>query len=198
MAGNPAEVFIEFDNIDNLFYFDFIRTGSGITNLSNLDEWKCEYMSTPTPDFNNSTVIQATRDDKLGQFKIYINAHDYSFARIEFSYKWPPGSHHLNDSLDYSLNTVDGIVQYQKTDKKYSIKYFYVSTSYTAYKRYTSKAAFSRNTIFELTLLSSVETKFRGEAPAMADHFEWSPAIVNTHEYCLARTALRGDSQACE
>jgi hypothetical protein len=199
-TGDPPKAFIELDNIENLFFFDFIRTGSGITNLPNLDEWKCEYINVATGEFRNSTVIQATRKDKLGQFRIYINASDYSFARIEFSYKWPPGPHPLNHSMLYNLNSVDGIVQYQKTNKKYGIKYLYVKTAYTAYRKFRRETAFNRNTIFELTLLSSSEMKFHSDSDVLTTtrQSEWKPVIVNTAEYCKARAALGGDCEVCE
>ena len=198
LTGESATNFIILDSIENLFFFDFIRAGSGITNPDNLEEWKCEYLNVDSKEFMNSTVIQATRRDNLGQFRIYINGHDYSFARIEFSYRWPDQKHALNDSLVYKLSHVEGIVQYQKTDQKYSIKYLYVNTHYTAYKPYTSDKIFSRSTDFEFTLLSSLEMAYKAPGRAATRRPVGRPVIVNTIAYCKARRALGLRSAFCE
>ena len=196
-TGASAEGFINFDNIENLFYFDFIRTGSGITNLDNLNEWKLQYVNVDTKEFINSTVIEATRIDKLGKFKVYINSHDYSFARVEFSYKWPSHFHIINSTMLYKLSNIEGIVQYQKTDKKYSIKYLYVNVDYSVYKLLTFDKVFSRRTDFEFTLLSSLETEYNTKLRAKDNKFKRRPVIVNSTRYCSALTALGCEREFC-
>jgi hypothetical protein len=132
-SGIDQPAFISLDDLESLFFFDFVRTGSGITNPDNLDEWKFQYLNIEHEEAHHSLVVKATRHDKLGHFIIYINPLDYSFERVEFSYRWPSNLHILNNSL-YKLEYINGVVQYQKTDKKYGIKYLFCSYKYLMYE----------------------------------------------------------------
>jgi hypothetical protein len=195
--GEAQKSFITFDDFKNLFFFDFIRTGSGITNLENLNEWKLEYLNIDSEHAVNATLVKATRHDRLGHFIIYINPMDYSFERVEFSYQWPSTLHPLDNSRLYKLDHVKGVVQYQKTDKKYSIKYLFCSFAYSICERYTFKKVLSRATDFEFTLLSSVEVKY-GKAPGKRyPMLNNKQVIVNTSAYCAAVMALGGRSESC-
>jgi hypothetical protein len=195
--GEAQRNFISFDDHKNLFFFDFIRTGSGITNLDNLNEWKLEYLNINSEHALNATVVKATRHDKLGHFIIYINPMDYSFERVEFSYQWPSTLHSLDNSKLYKLDYVNGVVQYQKTDKKYSIKYLFCSFAYSICERYTFKKVLSRVTDFEFTLLSSAELKYGMRARKRPPILNNKQVIVNTPAYCGAVMALEGRSESC-
>lgn len=194
--GVRVDNFISFDNFENLFFFDFVRTGSGVTNPDNLNEWKFEFLNINSEQSLHSTVVKATRHDKLGHFIIYVNPMDYAFERVEFSYKWPSTLHPLGESKLYRIDYVDGVVQYQKTSKKYGIKYLFCSFAYSVYQQYTFKKLFSRATDFEFTLLSSREMKYGSKS--YTNDVNGKRVVVNTQRYCDALKAFEGSSPLCE
>lgn len=196
--GVPLKNYIVLDSVENLFYFDFIRSGSGIINLSTIDEWKFEYLNINSKEFRNATVVQAKRGDGLVRFNIYINTNDYSFERIEFQYRWNQDFHDLNKSLLYNVDKVEGVVQYEKTNRKYSVKYLFIETEYSAYKKYTFKKQFSRITSFEFTLLSSLEMKYNTKFKNNDRNFSFKPVIVNTNAYCKATSSLGRKIDLCK
>ena len=196
--GDPLKNYIVLDSVENLFYFDFIRSGSGIINLATIDEWKFEYLTINSKEFRNATVVQAKRGDDLIRFNIYINTNDYSFDRIEFQYRWNKDFHDLNKLLLYNIDKVEGIVQYQKTNRKYSVKYLFVETEYSAYKKYTFRKQFSRITSFEFTLLSSLEMKYNTKFKVSDRNVSFKPVIVNTNVYRKAISSLGRKNDHCE
>jgi hypothetical protein len=104
----------------------------------------------------------------------------------------------LDNSKLYKLEYVNGVVQYQKTDKKYGIKYLFCSYKYSIYEQYTFKKVLSRTTDFEFTLLSSLELKYGTRSKKQNEPSRDKQVIVNTTQYCAAVAALGANTRFCD
>jgi hypothetical protein len=182
------------DSIDNIFYFDFVRAGSGIMNLENINEWTFTYDHVRTVPEDYS-FIHGSRLDNVMTLKALVNERDYSVEEIDYSYRWKKDLYHdLNDTLVYSLNSLKGKVLYRKNSTKYNMKYLFVEINYTVFKKsgyLTYKKMFNREIKHEIVVLSSVESRTRAEADSTFNRFgETVRPIINTKEYCEAARVL--------
>lgn len=197
-SNDHPKAYSPLDSLKNVFYFDQMKSSSGIMNIENVDEWNFEYGKELT-DGNYIWVI-AKRKDRLGNAKILINDQSYSIEDVQFHYAWNSARQHvLNDTLNYGLKEINGRFLYRKNNKKYNLKYLFVDVKYNVFNRLSRSKEFSREIVHEVVIESSKETyEYVQPASPNREEFLESIAVVNIPAYCRAIKACRKNSFLCD
>ena len=148
-GGMSYEILPTYDSLKEHLYFDLIRTGPGVFNLENFDEWNFEYSYAEDHSFEDVTIVEAKSKGKfVNDFKFFINNEDLAFRKIEYYYHWPGSAEGKpvfltprfsqiknKDSIQYVINDIKGLILYEKTRSKYNLKYMFDEIKYTQYVR---------------------------------------------------------------
>lgn len=134
-----------FDSLQDVLNFDVVTQGSMFVNPVNIDDWNFEYLySSDHPDGSfviiGATMIQNPfqKNTESNTLKIFIHTPDYAIVRVDFTYQWRDGKrHYWQDDIQYSLNRLDGTVEYTKNQNPtYSLSYLFIGTEFSFMKRY--------------------------------------------------------------
>lgn len=182
------------DSVYKVLYFDFARVGAGVLNSATLPEWRMHYTyDTGTPE--SYWVVDAERKDRLQHARIFIDPDDYAFRKIEFGYRWKtPVRNRLNDTLYYSLQSVNGTILYEKTERHYGIKYITLQARYTSGSTVPFKphpGTTTNTATVEYVVLESQEVPVRRNPAAPRRLYTGSPAAVNREAYQRIKAAAQ-------
>lgn len=189
----------EYDSLHDHLYFDLIRTGPSILNLAHFDEWTYAYTYTSDNNFEDIVVIDATtKGEFVNNYTFYIDPKDFAFRKIEYRYRWPAANADKTPVFisEYDkiksgivpkkniLKQIDGLILYEKTNKKYNIKYLYNEVSYSQFtKEKDTGISHSKMKLFNEITFSHSSEKESGSTLSLQSKQAIEPIIINKEKY---------------
>lgn len=184
---NAEEIYRLSDHL----YFDLIKSGATIFNTENFVDWKFTYLHEVDSANKRDVVIKGSRLGRKGfnELTFYLDVETFAFKRVDFFYQWEEPKNldrQVNDSLYYNINSIEGIFLYEKTAKKYNVKYQFLKVDYSFHYRKPkwnySNRKFKGVYVDEMNVLCSTE---REETIARIPPCNLIATIVNTGAYSL-------------
>jgi hypothetical protein len=207
LIAETDEPIPEYDSLHHHLYFDLIRTSPSVLNLAHFNEWIFSYTYDKNSDFDDVVVIEAvSRGEFINNYIFYIDPKDFAFRKIEYHYRWPAATDDKPPvfiseydkiksglvSKKNILKEINGLILYEKTDKKYNIKYLCNEVSYSQFtKEKQTGISHSKMKLFnEITFSHSLEKKSESTV-LLRNKQAIEPIIINKEKYRNAFEAFR-------